>query len=242
MTYLLALLVAVVGAALGFALGAAAAAALAPLLGISSFEGASGYFAVFIGGPVGGLAGLVLGAWLVLRRAGLKGAAVAGRIALVFGGVVLIAAAGIGAVWLMRPLVNANGPAPRLVFEIRLPPGVAAPSTRDVASRDVVELQTSKNTMPATLSDTRRDDGREVISGSVELYYRTWHRLVVLRLPDRTDVLFEPSLGLTPGHTRTFTDWRRADYIARPGEDRARRPTAADAWEIRYRVEWAGED
>jgi hypothetical protein len=87
MTWLLALLMAVIGAALGFALAAAAAAALAPLLGISSFEGASGYFAVFIGGPLGGLVGLGLGAWLVLRRAGFKGAAVAGRIALVFGGV-----------------------------------------------------------------------------------------------------------------------------------------------------------
>ena len=237
MTYLLALLVAVVGAALGFAVGAAAAAALAPLLGITSFEGASGYFAVFIGGPLGGLAGLVLGAWLVLRRAGLGGAAVAGRIALVFAGVVLLSAAGLGAFWLMRPLVNANGPAPRLVFEIRLPPGVAAPP-----SRDVVELQTSKNTMPAVLSDGRREEGREVLAGSVELYYRTWNRLLVLRLPDKTDVLFEPSLGLTPDHTRKFTDWRRADYIARPGDEQARRTTAADAWEIRYRVEWAGED
>ena len=70
MTYLLALLVALVGAALGFALGAAAAGLLAPVLGITSFEGASGYFSVFIGGPIGGLAGLVLGALLVLRRAG----------------------------------------------------------------------------------------------------------------------------------------------------------------------------
>ena len=61
MTYLLALLVALVGAALGFALGAAAAGLLAPVLGITSFEGASGYFAVFIGGPIGGMAGLVLG-------------------------------------------------------------------------------------------------------------------------------------------------------------------------------------
>ena len=58
MTYLLALLAALVGAALGFALGAAAAGLLAPVLGITSFEGASGYFAVFIGGPIGGLAGL----------------------------------------------------------------------------------------------------------------------------------------------------------------------------------------
>ena len=237
MTYLLALLAALVGTALGSFLGAAAAAAVAPLLGITAFEGASGYFAVFIGGPPGGLAGLVLGAWLVLRRAGLTGPALGGHIALVFVGVVVVAAATLGAFWLMRPLVNANGPAPRLVFEIRLPPAVAAPP-----SRGAVELQTSRNTMPALLSDGRREDGREVLAGSVELYYRTWRRLLVLRLPDRTDVLFEPSLGLTPAHTKNFTDWRRADYIARPGDDQVRRTTAADAWEIRYRVEWAGED
>ena len=88
MTYLLALLAALVGAALGFALGAAAAGLAAPVLGITSFEGASGYFAVFIGGPIGGLAGLVLGALLVLRRAGHRRAPVLAAVALVFAGVV----------------------------------------------------------------------------------------------------------------------------------------------------------
>jgi hypothetical protein len=239
MTYLVALLAALVGAALGFALGAAAAGLLAPVLGITSFEGASGYFAVFIGGPVGGLAGLVLGALLVLRRVGHRGAAVGGRIALVFAGVVGVAAAGMAAFWLMRPLVNANGPAPRLAFEIRLPPGVALAAPR---ARDTVELQTSKNRMPASLALGRHEDGRDVVVGSVELYYRTWQRMLVLRLPDKTDVLFELSLGLTPDHTRTFTPWRRADYIASPGQDQARRTIAADTYDIRYRVVWAGED
>ena len=216
MTYLLAFLAALVGAALGFALGAAAAGLAAPFLGITSFEGASGYFAVFIGGPIGGLAGLVLGALLVLRRAGHRGAAVGGRVALVFAGVVGLAAAGMAAFWLMRPLVNANGPAPRLVFEIRLPPGVAVAAPRD---RDTVELQTSKNRMPASLAPGRVDDGRDVVVGSVELYYRTWQRMLVLRLPDKTDVLFELSLGLTPDHTRTFTAvaTRRLHRLSWPG-------------------------
>ena len=116
-------------------------------------------------------------------------------------GVVGLAAAGMAAFWLMRPLVNANGPAPRLVFEIRLPPGVAISTPR---AGDTVELQTSKNRMPASLAPGRVDDDRDVVAGSVELYYRTWQRMLVLRLPDKTDVLFELSLGLTPDHTRTF--------------------------------------
>jgi hypothetical protein len=243
MTYLMALLAALVGLALGFAFGAAVAGLLAPALGIKSFEGASGYFAVFIGGPVGGLAGMVLGAFLVLRRAGQRigkrrGGAIAGGVALVLVGVVAVAAAGLGAFWLMRPLVNANGPAPQLVFEIRLPPGVAPPA-RD---RDAVELQTAKNRMPATLAAGRRDEGRDVLAGSVEIYYRTWRRTLVLRLPDKTDVLFDLPLGLTPDHAKEFTAWRRADHIARAGDEVARRATAADAYEIRYRVAWAGED
>jgi hypothetical protein len=243
MTYLLALLAALVGAALGFALGATVAGLLAPILGITSFEGASGYFAVFIGGPLGGLAGMVLGALLVLRRAQQRtgerrGGAIAGGVALVLVGVVGVAAAGLGAFWLMRPLVNANGPAPQLVFEIRLPPGVAPPARE----RDAVELQTARNRMPATLAAGRRDEGRDVLAGSVEIYYRTWRRTLVLRLPDKTDVLFDLPLGLTPDHAKEFTAWRQADHIARPGDDVARRTTAADAYEIRYRVAWAGED
>jgi hypothetical protein len=238
MTYLLALLVSLVGTALGSALGAAVAGLLAPALGITSFEGASGYFSIFIGGPIGGLAGLVLGALLVLRRAGHRSVgAVAGRVGLVLVGVIGLAAAGLGAFWLMRPLTNANGPAPQLVFEIRLPPGAAPP-----APRNAVELQTSENRMPAILAAGRRDDDRDVLAGSVEIYYRTWRRTLVLRMPDRTDVLFDLSLGLTPDHTKTFTAWRRADYIARPGDDQVRRTTAADAYELRYRVAWVGED
>ena len=238
MTYLLALLVALVGAALGFALGATAAGLLAPVFGITSFEGAAGYFSVFIGGPIGALAGLVLGALLVLRRAGQRSAgAMAGGVVFVLVGAIGLAAAGLGAFWLMRPLTNANGPPPQLVFEIRLPPGAAPPT-----ARDAVELQTSENRMPAILVAAHRDDGRDVLAGSVEIYYRTWRRTVVLRMPDKTDVLFDLSLGLTPDRTRTFTAWRRADYIARPGDDQARRTTPADVYEIRYRVEWAGED
>ena len=122
----------------------------------SASEGASGYFAVFIGEPIGGLAGLALGAPLVLRRAGHRGAAVGGRVGAV--GLVGLAAAGMAAFWLMCPLVNANGPAPRLVLEIRLPPGVAISTPR---AGDTVELQTADR-MPASLAPGRVDDGRDV--------------------------------------------------------------------------------
>jgi hypothetical protein len=239
MTYVLALLAGIVGAALGFAAGAAVAAALAPALGISSFEGASGYFAIFIGGPIGGVLGLGLASALALRRGGHRGfAAVGGRVAAVGAGVVGVGAALLLAFWIARPLMNANGPPPQLVFEIRLPPGVS-PTTANGYS---IELQTSQNSMPGNLETPQQQDGRTVIAGSVELYYRTWQRLLVLKTPDKTDVLFSPSLGLSPSHAKTFGSWQRPDYIGEPGKDEARRATEADRYEIRYRTVWAGED
>lgn len=238
-TYLLALIAGVVGGGLGFALGTAAAGLVAAALGITSFEGASGYFAVFVGGPIGGLLGLVVAPLLVLRRAGHRStAALGGRLALVFVGVIAIGAAVVGAFWIMRPFVNANGPAPQLVFEIRLPPGSVPPDPKATS----IELQTSKNLMPATLEKIRLEDGRAVISGRVDLYFRVWQRMLVLTMPDKIDVLFELPLGMSPSHTRSLGAWQRADYLAEPGKDAARRTTAADQYDIRYRVEWAGQD
>lgn len=239
MTYLLALVAAILGVGLGFALGAAAAGGLAPTLGISSFEGASGYFAVFVGGPIGGLLGLVLAPVLVLRRAGHRSAgALGGRLALVVAGVIGLGAATLGTFWVMRPILNANGPAPQLVFEIRLPPGVAPPDLK--ASE--IELQTAKNQMPATIEKTGLEGDRAVISGRVDLYFRVWQRLLVLKMPDKTDILFSISLGLSPSHSRAFGAWQHADYVGEPGKDQARRATAADQYDIRFRTEWAGED
>ena len=239
MTYVLAILAALVGGGLGAVLGAAAAGALAAALGISSFEGASGYFAVFIGGPIGALLGLVVGPLLVLRRAGHRRiGALVPRLAIVWFGAVAIVAAGLGGFWAMRPLVNPNGPAPRLVFEIRLPPSAVAPNAAD----SPVELQTSRNRMPATMQPGWRDGDREVLAGSVELYYRIWQRVLVLTMPDRSDVLFDISLGLTPEATKSFGPWQRAEFVAQPGEGRPRRATPTDRYEVRYRVEWAGDD
>jgi hypothetical protein len=239
MPYFLALLAGILGAGLGFALGAMVAGALAPALGIGSFEGAAGYFAMFVGGPVGGLLGLVAAPVLVFRRHGHRGAGpVAARTALVVTGVVGLAAAGLAAFWFMRPIINANGAPPQLVFEIRLPPGV----TVAAADGARTELQTSKNRMPGALDGMRQEDGRSVVPGRVEMYYRVWRRTLVLTLPDRTDVLFDLKLGLGPEHSRSFGAWQPADHIAEPDKEQVRRATAADRYEIRYRADWPGED
>ena len=81
-----------------------------------------------------------------------------------------------------------------------------------------------------------------VIVGLVEMYYRTSQRLLVVNMPDKTDVLFNVRLPGVPKHSREFSEWRRADYIGEPGQSQTRKPTAAENYEIRYRADWAGED
>ena len=239
MTYALAILAAIVGGGLGCAAGIAAAAGLAAVLGISSFEGASGYFAVFVGGPIGALLGLVLGPMLVFRGAGHRSVgALAGRTALVVAAVIGIAGVVLAGFWFLRPILNSGGPPPQLEFELRLPPG-AAPSDANGWS---VELQTSRNRMPGSLDAARQEDGRTIVPGRVELYYRTWSRMLVVTMPDKTDLLFELKLGFSAAHSRTFGAWQRVDYVNDPSKSEARRPTPAERYEIRYRVEWAGEE
>jgi hypothetical protein len=237
MTYVLALLAAIVGGAIGTALGFFVAGALAAVLGVTSFEGASGYFAVFIGGPIGCLIGIIAGAVWMLRRRGVTGfGAISGRLGLVTVGIVVAAAAVIGMLYLSQDIVNPNGSAPQLAFEVRLPPGASAPSE--------IQLNTSKNRMPALMQKdyTRNEDGRMVVVGLVEMYYRTSQRLLVMNMPDKTDVLFNLKLPGVPKHSREFSAWHRADYIGEPGQSGTRKPTAAENYEIRYRAEWAGED
>jgi hypothetical protein len=239
MTYLLSLAAALLGAGLGFVAVAAAAAGLAPLLGISSFEGAAGYFAIFLGGPVGAVVGLVGAPWLVLRRRGYRGlSALGGRLVLTVGSVVGLAALALAGFWYMRPIANSNGPPPQLVFEIRLPAGVALPDDRD----GLVELQTSENTMPASSVEVRQEEGRPLIAGTVDMYYRTSNRILVLKMPDKRDVLFVLRLGRSPAHSKTFTAWTAADYIAEAGSGQPRKATAVDQYDIRYRAVWPGGD
>lgn len=242
MTILLALAAGTSGAMLGFMLGAGAASVLAGVLGISSFEGAAGYFAAFVGGPIGGLIGLVLGVWLASR---LRGERMAGRFGRTLGIVaVVIVAVAAGALYLsyeMRPQLASNGPPPRLEFEIRLPAGAALPPS---ASAIDINLDTSKNRMPGNVfaDSFRRDGDRPVIVGSVDMYFRTSQRLLVLRMPGSPDQIFQIKLGASPKHAKEFAAWQRVDFVDVPGQDQPRKGGKEDGYEIRYRAVWAGED
>jgi hypothetical protein len=239
MTYVLAFLAAIAGAAAGALLGGIIGGALAPMFGISSFEGASGYFVVFVCAPIGGLIGLVVGAVWMLRQRGVRSAgALAGRFSIVVLGLIAMAAGVLAYLYLSQDILNPNGPTPRLAFEIRLPPGIAPPTDRDRG----IELQTSKNRMPPNTLTMSQDGDRAIIAGTVDLYFRTSQRTLVMAMPDKKHVLFNLKLGAKPAHSRQFGAWQRADVIGEPGADHARRATPGESYDIRYRTVWQGED
>lgn len=237
MTTFFAILGGLVGAVVGWVAAAAIAIALSGYYGVTDFEGARSMTAIFFFGPIGGFLGLIIGTWLALRlRAGKKvgGKALAVRLPVVLAAIAGLIAATIGALYWASPILNPNGPAPRLAFEIKLPAGSAVP-----ASGIDINLITEKNTMPASLGTGSGPDesGRPVISGSVELAYRSSWRIVELKIPNAPEHLFVLRTSARPGHDASFGTWEHVSNVGN-GTSHPRLATPDDAYDIRYRVIW----
>lgn len=242
MTFILAVLGGLAGATLGWIAAAFAAFVISGYLGVSDFEGARGMGAIFGIGPIGGLIGLAAGIWLVLRIRGVRGfKAHASRTPFVVAGIAALLSGGLWMAYEMRPNLNDNGAPPRLLFEIRLPPGITLPASREAIG---ITLATEKNSMPGAVfsGQDRMDGDRPVIAGSVEMYYRSSWRILELKLPGQPDRLFLLKLASRPGHDKAFRDWEHITHVADTGDDRPRMAGPQDLFDIRYRVAWPGED
>jgi hypothetical protein len=237
-TYLLAALAGVACAVLAWLLTGFIADFLLGLAGMSAREGYRAMIAFFTFAPFGGLAGLVLGVFIVLRyRGGYRSlAALAGRGALVIAGIAATTAAGLWAYSLSDDVLVRNGPPPQAKFEIRLPANSVLPAKLEGVE---IDLNTDKNTMPAKFAEAERDGGRPIVAGAVDLYFRTSHRLLVLRVPGEPDRLFVLRLAGNPPADAAFGPWQRVDYIADQGQQAPRKGAPGDDYDIRYRVERA---
>ena len=236
MTYGLAILSGGVGAVVGYAIAAAATTFIGALLGASNFEGGLAMLAFFAVGPIGGVIGLVVGIWVVLRQRGHRSAsALAWRIPAGIAGIVVLVAGGVWLAYDMRPMLGTSSSgAPRLDFEIRMPPGAPVQP-----ARTKVNLSTERNTADGIISDkaTRMDGDRPVIAGTVELYYRSsWRLLDLRRGDDQPIMIFDLGLAARPAHMEDFGPWRRVTSVGTNGPGQPRKATDADAYEIRTRV------
>ncbi len=236
MTIFLAMLFGLLGGAAGFFAGALISAVVAGALHMSTMEGARGYFAVAVGLPAG-LLGMVVTVILTLRWRGVTNlASVLGGSLATFGGLVALAAAGVGLYYISTPHpIHRNGPPVYLKFEIVPPADGAAP---DLSTWEA-ELNTDKNTMPAYWDHDAHDqfNGQPVAAGRVELYYRTTQRLLVMKMPNREVRLFRLRLPADPTGPkfRRWSEWQKADFADQPGQDR---PAPKDSdYSIRYLIE-----
>src|SRR5262245_44318570 len=146
-TFFVALVGGIIGLAGGFVAGLLAGMAIAAVTNMSTFEGAAGYFAVFFCGPIGALAGLVLGVWLALLTRGRKsiGAVVTYSVSSL-ATIVAGSAAVIALMLFFDTTLNRGASKPQALFEIRLPPGKKLDDSRKGIE---VELNTERNTASA---------------------------------------------------------------------------------------------
>lgn len=233
MTYVLAIVAGLAGAAIGWLAASMGALAIGGMLGMSDFEGGRAMFAFFGIGPIGGLIGLIGGVVLALRYHGKVSGfgSLARRGLMVLAAIAALAVAGI--LFRLHTLPNLERPLPRVVFEIRLPPDAKIPDKKTVR----ITLDTDKNQTDALLVADwlTQQNGRAVLHGFVDLYFRTTNRLLVLKIAGEPDRLFQIRLWGNPGPTKSFTGWEQVEFISE--ESGLRRADDTDRYEFRYRVE-----
>jgi hypothetical protein len=238
---------AVVGGIVGLVVGYIAAAFISDIImgwyGVSDFEGARGMGAAFVFGPIGGIVGLIGGIWLGVRWGGpqpvgrsLKRAGIA------LSAIIAIAGAGLAIQYFSVPhRLEYDGAGASLEFEMRAPKGFALPA--DISTIDA-SLSTQLNQQPAVWYDPplRQEGEWQILSGSVELYYRTSPRLLVFRFPDGRDRLFRPALAAKPDPEQGWSDWSKVDFVGLPNQPQTVKPGPEDPFELRYRVRvWGSE-
>ena len=220
------------GGVVGAIAGLIAAILLSEFLGVGNRADpiASGLLALFVIGPIGAIAGLVLGTKLAMLVPGREPAGNLGRNSLKsFAALVMLGAAAgaayyVYAVNTATPWLNPNAATPLLEFEVRLPAGTALPASGDVR----FELQTDVNTMPGEPRPNRfrRDGDKPVVAGDVELAFRTPNRALSVNIKGQPDRLFTVGLSAKAPHAAALGSWL----------------VQGDGSEIRYRARWPGQE
>jgi hypothetical protein len=186
--------------------------------------------AFFVIAPFGGLAGLVVGSWAVLRWRGVP----SWPRAFAYSAVTLVIGTGIAGViayWAIDQadtIVRPNQATLELEFEIRMPTGATVPQPVAAAK---IELRTDMNRMPGRLfgSMSRKDGERAVIGGRVEVYFRTSNRLLALMIPKEPERTFSIALPARPPVSATYSRWVAAHALdAKRG--------ISENFDVRYRI------
>jgi MFS family permease len=206
-TLLTVVLAALGGGVVGYGIAAGLTLGICWLFGVDlSGQGGWGSAAIFVIGPVGGLAGMVIGAWLAFHLRANPLSLSAGEVAWrgLFGGAVM---AGLvyGAIRL-QPSISQKypeGQEPSLDFEIRVPAQMQIDGDSLLGRINLYTFSPSGGATPYR-GGVRQDGDRAVITGSIKL--------------------------------STRGEWRHVDFVQEPRSGRSHVPTTAEDFDIRYRV------
>ena len=233
MSWLGSVLLGLIMAVFGALYGGVMAMGAVKWLRISSFEGGSGYFVMFMG--LGGLiAGLVLG-MVVSRFAGGPGmlgfAKALGWSVLVVGGGISILG---GMAWLSEerePLVA--GQPIDLVIELSVPAALEA-EVRGQPSKPYVVLFGGKGTGQTDLEfeHSRQEDGRWILGARLPINNASYDRMVSAALRVVKEQYWDLPLPAKPALMPRWSEWMRAPFYG----DRSAPPPEA-AYALRYKVE-----
>lgn len=235
------LLWALVGAVAGLVAGAIIATAISTVTHASNREGAQGYYMVGLG-LIGAVVGLIA-ALVIYARSAPAGQAVAYGGSGVVGVVGLVALIAI-ALWAFMNLREApleySGAMASLELELRIP---TAQIPADAAGYWLnVEVQTAKTRPEATVMwSNRRVEGEFTIVPAIQQpIYRSGSRVIVVRIKDRQDEAFMPSMRRTPDPTADWSEWVRPQSVDPPYGVVPPAPLTSIV-ELRYRVRRYGD-
>lgn len=230
LTLFFALVTGVVGAIYGYAVAALAA----PWLGITSFEGAAGYWALFMV-QLAFAGSTVVGA-VVCRLAGRTG--VLRGVVLSLGAVVLIITALGAAAWAQRDVEpRIGGAAVTVAVEVRLPPGAARPNPFQLSADLILRSGSRPHEVarPLLQREARQEDGSWIVPVALPLQSSEGNRQFIL-LWQSEALLFDAPIPARP--TSLDTGW---SAWLQPVSGHASGPYPAGAFSLRYRLMLRGE-
>lgn len=201
--------------------------------GVDAREGKAAMFAVFVGAPIGAIAGLMAGL-AVAARYGENRRALGRMLAGTLAGVGAIALGGYAfKTWRTWGDIDDWGGTHSLSFQVRLPAGAPSPAGQAFG----MQLFSSKEDPVCKAYDyphgLTQEGGHFLVSGSCTLRYATEDRTIGVAIGDGPTRYFKVKVGARP-QSATYSQWYPADQVKDGPGAQFRAPRPDEIFEIRY--------
>lgn len=203
------------------------------LLGIDAREGNAGIFAVFVGAPIGAIAGLMAGLAVAIRHGENRRAL--GR--MLAGTVAGVAAIVLGAfafeTWRTWDDIDEWGSTYSLSFQVRLPAGAPSPAGEKFG----IQLFSDKENPECKAFDyphgLTQEGGRFLVSAECTLRYAAKDRTIGVAIGNGPTRYFKVKVAARP-QSASYSQWYPVDQVKDGPGTEFRSPKPDEIYEIRY--------